>query len=59
MLSRQEAARFNAALAKGLGDGGRVTLQLGSSTLELSVASQVDCQLEVPSAAMRSSWSWS
>ena len=47
VLSRQEAARFIAALAEGLGDDGRVTVQLGSSTLELSVASQVNCELEV------------
>jgi amphi-Trp domain-containing protein len=47
VLSRQEAARFIAALAEGLGDDGRVTVRLGSSTLELSVASQVDCELEV------------
>jgi amphi-Trp domain-containing protein len=46
-LSRQEAARFIQALADGLGDDGRVTIQLGTSTLELSVASQVDCELEV------------
>jgi amphi-Trp domain-containing protein len=47
VLSRQEAARFIAALADGLGDDGRVTVRLGSSTLELSVAGQVDCELEV------------
>ena len=47
VLSRQDAARFIAALAEGLGDDGRVTVQLGSSTLELSVASHVDCELEV------------
>ena len=47
VLSRQDAARFIAALAEGLGDDGRVTVQLGSSTLELSVASQVNCELEV------------
>jgi amphi-Trp domain-containing protein len=46
-LSRQEAARFIAALAEGLGDDGTVTVQLGSSTLELSVAGQLDCELEV------------
>jgi amphi-Trp domain-containing protein len=46
-LSRQDAARFIAALAEGLADDGRVTVQLGSSTLELSVAGQVDCELEV------------
>src|SRR5215212_7174891 len=47
VLSRQEVARFIAALAEGLGDDGKVTVQLGSSTLELSVATQVDCELEV------------
>jgi len=47
VLSRQEAARFIAALAEGLADDGAVTVRLGSSTLELSVASQVDCELEV------------
>src|SRR5215211_5106195 len=47
VLSRQEVARFIAALAEGLGDDGRVVVRLGSSTLELSVASQVDCELEV------------
>jgi amphi-Trp domain-containing protein len=46
-LSRQDAARFIAALAEGLADDGRVTVQLGSSTLQLSVAGQVDCELEV------------
>jgi amphi-Trp domain-containing protein len=46
-LSRQEAARFIAALAEGLGDDGKVTVRLGSSTLELSVGSHVDCELEV------------
>lgn len=47
VLGRQEAARFIAALAEGLGDDGRVTVRLGSSTLELSVANQVECELEV------------
>src|SRR5688500_8421020 len=47
VLSRTEAARFIAALAEGLADDGKVTVRLGSSTLELSVASQVDCELEV------------
>src|SRR5688500_16803906 len=46
-LSRQEAARFIAALAEGLADDGTVTVQLGSSTLELSVAGQVELELEV------------
>jgi len=32
-LSRQDAARFIAALAKGVGHDGRVTVQLGSRTL--------------------------
>jgi amphi-Trp domain-containing protein len=46
-LSREEAARFIAALADGLSDGGNVSVRLGSSTLQLSVAAQVDCELEV------------
>ena len=46
-LSRQEAARFIAALAEGLGQDGKVTVRLGSSTLELSVADRLDCELEV------------
>ncbi|HEX2072804.1 MAG TPA: amphi-Trp domain-containing protein [Geodermatophilus sp.] len=46
-LSRQEAARFIAELAQGLGDDGKVTVRLGSSTLELSVADQLRCELEV------------
>jgi amphi-Trp domain-containing protein len=56
-LSRQEAARFIAALAEGLGGDGKVTVELGSSTVELSVANQVDCEFEVRSTATRSSWS--
>jgi amphi-Trp domain-containing protein len=46
-LSRQETAQFIAALAEGLGDDGKITVRLGSSTLELSVANQVDCEFEV------------
>ena len=46
-LSRQEAARFITALAEGLGEDGKVTVRLGSSTLEFSVADQVDWELEV------------
>ncbi|MBY3553482.1 amphi-Trp domain-containing protein [Modestobacter lapidis] len=46
-LSRQEAARLIAALAEGLGGDGKVTVQLGGSTLELSVADQVGYELEV------------
>src|SRR3954467_9213590 len=46
-LSREEAARFIAALADGLSDDGNVTVGLGSSVLQLSVAAQVDCELEV------------
>ena len=46
-LTRQEVARFIAALAEGIGDDGRVKVRLGSSTLELSVAGQVACELEV------------
>ena len=47
VLSRQEAARFIAALAEGLAEGGKVTVHLGSSTLELSVADRVGYELEV------------
>lgn len=47
VLSRQEAARLIGALAEGLGNDGRVTVELGSGTLELSVGSQVDFELEV------------
>jgi len=46
-LSREDAARLVAALAEGMSSGGKVTVQLGSSTLELSMAAQVDCELEV------------
>lgn len=46
-LSREEAAEFIAALSEGLGEDGRVSVRLGSSVLELSVARQVDCELEV------------
>ena len=46
-LSRQEAARFIAELAQGLGDDGKVAVQLGNSTLELSVADELRCELEV------------
>lgn len=46
-LSRQEAARLIAALAEGLREDGKVTVQLGNSTLELSVTDQVDWELEV------------
>ena len=46
-LSRQEAARFIAALAEGLGEDGKVAVRLGNSTLELSVGDQVDWELEV------------
>ena len=46
-LSRQEAARFIAELAEGLADSGKVTVRLGGSTLELSVADQLRCELEV------------
>lgn len=46
-LGREEAARLVAALAAGLSDDGNVALRLGSSTLKLSVAGQVDCELEV------------
>lgn len=46
-LSRQDAARFIAALAEGLGDDGRVTVWLGGSTLEFTAADQMDCEFEV------------
>jgi amphi-Trp domain-containing protein len=46
-LSRQEAARFIAELAEGLSGDGKATVRLGSSTLELSVADQLRCELEV------------
>ena len=46
-LSRQEVARLVAALAEGLGEDGKVTVQLGNSTLELSVSDEVDWELEV------------
>src|SRR3712207_4407621 len=46
-LSRQEAARFIAALAEGLGEDGKVAVRLGNSTLELSVGDRVDWELEV------------
>jgi amphi-Trp domain-containing protein len=46
-LSRQEAASFIAELARGLGDDGKVTVRLGSSTVELSVADQLRFELEV------------
>jgi amphi-Trp domain-containing protein len=46
-LSRQEAARFIAALVDGLGEDGKVAVRLGNSSLELSVADHVDWELEV------------
>jgi amphi-Trp domain-containing protein len=46
-LSREEVARFVAGLASGLGDDGKVTVELGTSTLEFSVAGRVRCELEV------------
>jgi amphi-Trp domain-containing protein len=46
-LSRQEAARFIAELAEGLADDGKVTVRLGSSTVELSVGDQLRFELEV------------
>jgi amphi-Trp domain-containing protein len=47
VLSREEAARFIAALADGLGGEGTATVRLGTSTLELSVADELRCELEV------------
>jgi amphi-Trp domain-containing protein len=46
-LSREEVARFVAALAEGLAGDGKVEVALGNSTLELSVADRVRCELEV------------
>ncbi|MGY1672589.1 amphi-Trp domain-containing protein [Geodermatophilus sp. SYSU D00710] len=47
-LSRPEIARFLAALAEGLGsDDGEVTVELGDTTLELTVADRLRCELEV------------
>jgi amphi-Trp domain-containing protein len=46
-LSRAEAAKLVADLAEGLKGGGEVTLKLGGGTVELTVGSQVRCELEV------------
>jgi amphi-Trp domain-containing protein len=46
-LSREDAARLIRSLAEGMGADGKVTVQMGSTTLELSVAAHVDCELEV------------
>ena len=46
-LSRTEVAQLVADLAEGLKGDGAVTLQLGGGTVELTVASQVRCELEV------------
>src|SRR3954447_12516107 len=46
-LSRTEAAQLVADLAEGLKGDGAVTLQLGGGTLELTVGTQVRCELEV------------
>ncbi|WP_051683816.1 amphi-Trp domain-containing protein [Blastococcus sp. URHD0036] len=46
-LSRQEVARLLVELAEGLSGDGKVTVQLGNSTLELKVAEQLRCELEV------------
>jgi amphi-Trp domain-containing protein len=46
-LSRREAARRLAALAESLANGGRVELELGASTVKLSVPDQVRCEVEV------------
>jgi amphi-Trp domain-containing protein len=46
-LSRAEAAKLVADLAEGLKGDGEVTLKLGGGTVELTVGSQVRCELEV------------
>src|SRR3954452_9570487 len=46
-LSRAEAAKLVAALAEGLKGDGEVTLTLGGGTVELTVGSQIRCELEV------------
>src|SRR4051794_31202779 len=46
-LSREEVARFLSTLAQGLADGGKVAVQLGNGSLELSVADQLRWELEV------------
>jgi amphi-Trp domain-containing protein len=46
-LSRAEAAKLVADLAEGLQGDGEVTLKLGGGTVELTVGSQIRCELEV------------
>ena len=46
-LSRAEAAKLVADLAEGLKGDGEVTLKLGGGTVELTVGSQVRCELEI------------
>src|SRR4051812_50211775 len=46
-LSRAEAAKLVADLAEGLKGDGEVTLKLGGGTVELTVGSQIRCELEV------------
>jgi amphi-Trp domain-containing protein len=48
-LSRAEAAKVVADLAEGLKRDGEVTLKVGGGTVELTVGSQVRCELEVES----------
>ena len=46
-LSRAETAKLVADLAEGLKGDGEVTLKLGGGTVELTVGSQIRCELEV------------
>jgi amphi-Trp domain-containing protein len=46
-LSRAEAAQLVADLAEGLKGDGEVTLKLGGGSVELTVGTQVRCELEV------------
>ena len=46
-LSRAEVAKLVADLAEGLAGDGEVTLKLGGGTVDVSVGSQVRCELEV------------
>jgi amphi-Trp domain-containing protein len=46
-LSRTEAAQLVADLAEGLKGDGAVTLHLGGGTVELTVGTQIRCELEV------------
>ena len=46
-LSRQEAARWLAELAKALGDGGTVEVALVGSTVPLNLPDEFQCELEL------------